>query len=286
MNNIVWLVSYPKSGNTWFRMFLANYLKNSEEPLSLQEIQSASISSSAVDFEDTIGFNPFEMTPEEVDLYRPEMYRLLSKEMEENDLSIYKKTHDAYTTNNDGEPLFPAEVSRCAVYFVRNPLDVCVSFANHSAGKIEQKTELIMNEEATLAGKRNGQLRQILLSWKNHVQSWKSQSRIPILFIRYEDMLQKPFETFGTAVRFLDMEYNEERLQKAIIHSDFKLLQQIEREKGFGEKMQLCQSFFWKGKIGNYRDFLSQEQIDRITDYNYDTMKEFGYIDINGNLTV
>ena len=286
MNNIVWLVSYPKSGNTWFRMFLANYLKNSEEPLSLQEIQSASISSSAVDFEDTIGFNPFEMTPEEVDLYRPEMYRLLSKEMEENDLSIYKKTHDAYTTNNDGEPLFPAEVSRCAVYFVRNPLDVCVSFANHSAGKIEQKTEFIINEEATLSGKRNGQLRQILLSWKNHVQSWKNQSRIPILFVRYEDMLQKPLETFGTAVRFLGLEYNEERLQKAIIHSDFKLLQQMEQEKGFGEKMQLCQSFFWKGKIGNYCDFLSQEQIDRITDHNYETMKEFGYIDINGKLTV
>lgn len=286
MNNIVWLVSYPKSGNTWFRMFLANYLKNSVEPLTLQEIQSASISSSAVDFEDTIGFNPFEMTPEEVDLYRPEMYRLLSKEMEENDLPIYKKTHDAYTTNKDGEPLFPEEVSRCAVYFVRNPLDVCVSFANHSAGKIAKKTDFIINEEATLSGKRNGQLRQILLSWKNHIQSWKYQSRIPILFVRYEDMLQKPLETFGTAVRFLDLEYNEERLHKAIIHSDFKLLQQMEQEKGFGEKMQLCQSFFWKGKIGNYRDFLSQEQIDRITDYNYDTMKEFGYIDINGNLTV
>ena len=286
MNNIVWLVSYPKSGNTWFRMFLANYLKNSVEPLTLQEIQSASISSSAVDFEDTIGFNPFEMTPEEVDLYRPEMYRLLSKVMKENGLPFYKKTHDAYTTNKDGEPLFPEEVSRCAVYFVRNPLDVCVSFANHSAEKIAKKTDFIINEEATLSGKRNGQLRQILLSWKNHIQSWKNQSLIPILFVRYEDMLQKPLETFGTAVRFLDLEYNEERLHKAIIHSDFKLLQQMEREKGFGEKMQLCQSFFWKGKIGNYRDFLSQEQIDRITDYNYDTMKEFGYIDINGNLTV
>lgn len=286
MNNIVWLVSYPKSGNTWFRMFLANYLTNSEEPLTLQEIQSASISSSAVDFEDTIGFNPFEMTPEEVDLYRPEMYRLLSKVMEENGLPFYKKTHDAYTTNKDGEPLFPEKVSRCAVYFVRNPLDVCVSFANHGEDKIAKKTEFIINEEATLSGKRSGQLRQILLSWKNHIQSWKNQSLIPIIFVRYEDMLQKPLETFGTAVRFLDLEYNKERLQKAIIHSDFKLLQQMELEKGFGEKMQLCQSFFWKGKIGNYRDFLSQEQIDRITDYSYETMKEFGYIDINGNLTV
>jgi hypothetical protein len=267
-------------------MFLANYKENSTEPLPLHEIQSASIASNAVDFEDTIGFNPFEMTPEEVDFYRPEMYRKLSKEIEENDLPVYKKTHDAYTTNSDGLPLFPEEVSRCAVYFVRNPLDVCVSYANHSAGKIAKNVEFILNEGATLSGKRNGQLRQVLLSWKNHVQSWEKQNLIPILFVRYEDMLQKPLETFGAVVRFLDLEYDEERLQRAIIHSDFKLLQQMEREKGFGEKMQLCSSFFWKGKIGNYREFLSQEQINRIVDYNYDTMKEFGYLNESGKLTI
>lgn len=286
MSNIVWLVSYPKSGNTWFRMFLANYLKNSTEAIPLQEIQSASISSNAVDFEDTIGLNPFEMTPEEVDLYRPELYRLLSKEIKNSGLPVYKKTHDAYTINKDGNPLFPEDISRCSVYFVRNPLDVCVSYANHSTGEIANTVKFIMDEGATLSGKRNGQLRQILLSWKNHVQSWKNQNLISILFVRYEDMLQKPLETFGAIVSFLDLEYDEDRLQRAIIHSDFKLLQQMEQKKGFNEKMQLCKNFFWKGKIGNYRDYLSKDQINQIVEYDYDTMKEFGYIDKEGRLTV
>ncbi|MEA4839526.1 MAG: sulfotransferase domain-containing protein [Bacteroidales bacterium] len=286
MKNIVWLASYPKSGNTWFRMFLSNYLKNSSEPLPLEEIESTPIASSAVDFEDIIALNPFELTPDEVDLYRPDLYRVISEEAWKNKEISYKKAHDAYTLNDIGQPLFPEEVSRSAVYFIRNPLDVCVSYANHSAKEIQKTFAFLLNEEASLAGGKNGQLRQILGSWKNHVQSWKKQTLIPVHFVRYEDMLQKPVETFGDIVRFLELEYLEERLERAILHSDFKLLQQMEQEKGFNERLQQSKHFFWKGKIGNYRDYLSKDQIDRIVEYNYDTMKEFGYIDESGALTV
>jgi len=286
MKNIVWLASYPKSGNTWFRMFLANYLKNSLEPLPLEEIEHTPISSSALDFEEIISLDPFELTFKEVDLYRPCLFRILSETAKESGEVLYKKTHDAYTLNDNGEPLFPEDVSLCTVYFVRNPLDVCVSYSNHGAGRIENSVNFLLNEEATVAGKRHGQLRQILLSWKSHVESWKSQTSIPVLMVRYEDMLQSPVETFGRIVSFLGLEYDRERLERAILYSDFKTLQLMEKEQGFRERMQLCQSFFWKGKTGNYRDYLSEEQIERIIAYNYETMKEFSYIDKDGKLTV
>lgn len=286
MKNTVWLVSYPKSGNTWFRMFLANYLKNSIEPLSLEEIESTPISSSASDFEDVIGLNPFELTGEEVDFYRPELYRILSENLEDADAINYKKTHDAYTLNSNGEPLFSEEVSKCAIYFVRNPLDVCVSYANHSAGKIESTVNFILNEDAFVAGKNSGQLRQILLSWKSHIASWKEQSGISIRFIRYEDLQQNPIKTFGSIIQFLGLESDDERLKRAVTNSDFRLLQKMEQENGFREKMQLSKSFFWKGKIGNYREHLTEKQIQRIVEYNYDTMRQFGYLDELGNLTV
>jgi len=286
MKNIVWLVSYPKSGNTWFRMFLANYLKNKPEPASLDEIESTPISSCATDFEEAIGLNPFELTAEEVDLYRPDLYRILSQQQEIGAEISYKKTHDAYTVNATGEPLFPKEITRVAVYFVRNPMDVCVSYANHSAGKIDSTLNLLLNEEAQVAGNREGQLRQKLLSWKSHVKSWREQTLIPVHMVRYEDMQQSPTATFGSVITFLGLEYDEVRLEKAILNSDFKLLQQMEHENGFKEKPQKSKNFFWKGKIGNYREFLSEEQVKRIVDYNYDTMKEFGYIDSEGILTV
>ena len=286
MKNIVWLVSYPKSGNTWFRMFLANYLKNGSEPVSLKEIESTPLASSAIDFEEVIGLNPFELTADEVDFYRPDFYRILSEEAKKTGEVSYKKTHDAYTLNATGEPLFPEETSRGAVYFVRNPLDVCVSYANHGAGQVQRMVGFLLNEESYVAGKRSGQLRQKLLSWKSHVKSWIGQSLIPVHAVRYEDMQQKPTEIFGSIITFLNLEYSEERLAKAIVFSDFKLLQQMEKEKGFAEKSQRSKNFFWKGKIGNYRDYLSEEQIQRIVEYNYETMKLFGYIDERGELTV
>ena len=284
MKNIVWLASYPKSGNTWFRMFLANYLANVESPLLFSDITDTSIASSAVDFEEQIGLNPFELTPDEVDLYRPELYRVLSDD-KTSDI-LYKKVHDAYICNQNNVPLFPAEVSRAAVYFVRNPLDVCVSYANHSASNVLKTVNLILNKEASLAGQKSGQLRQILLSWQEHYFSWSKQKEIPVYIVRYEDMKRIPMEAFGGIIRFLGLEYNEERLYRAIINSDFKLLQQMEKENGFREKMQKCESFFWKGTIGNYKNYLSEEQIQNIINANFEAMLELGYIDTNGKLTL
>lgn len=286
MKNIVWLVSYPKSGNTWFRMFLANYLSNARQPLPLDKIEETPIASSAIDFEEETGLNSFELTPEEVDLYRPDMYRNLSKQGENIHSWLYKKTHDAYTLNANKKPIFPADVTMGAVYFVRNPLDVCISYANHNASEISETVDLIQNRDATIGRKRNGQLRQILLSWQDHYKSWNEQNSIPIHTVRYEDMQQKPMEVFGSIIKFLQLEYNEDRLNRAITNSDFKLLQQMEHEQGFKEKMQKAKSFFWKGTIGNYRNYLAEDQINQIVDSSYETMTQLGYIDKNDTLTV
>ncbi|MDD4921046.1 MAG: sulfotransferase domain-containing protein [Bacteroidales bacterium] len=286
MKNLIWLVSYPKSGNTWFRMFLANYQKNLPMPISLAEIEPTPIASSSVGFEETIGLNPFDLTPKEVDMYRPEMYRAISIGTEKENKDLYCKAHDAYTLNEANEPIFPEDVSKKAIYFVRNPLDVCVSYANHSTLNIETTVNLLLNEKTFLNGKRNRQLPQKLLSWKSHIDSWQQQSSISTHFTRYEDMQIKPVETFGTIIQYLGLEDNDERLAKAIAFSDFSILQQMEQKDGFSEKMDSCNSFFWKGKIGNYRNYLSPKQVERIVEYNYDKMKEFGYIDEQGHLTV
>jgi hypothetical protein len=286
MKNIVWLASYPKSGNTWFRIFLTNYQANKNIPASLDEIQSTPVAGNAHEFEEIITLNPFELTEDEVNFYRPELYKAISEMADNDNKAIYRKVHDAYILNTDRKPLFSAEVSKGIVYFIRNPMDVCVSFANHDAEEVEETINLLLNEDAHLAGEKTGQLRQKLLSWKSHVQSWKNQTKIPILFVRYEDMIQKPEETFGAIIRFLDLEFDVQRLRRAITFSNFKLLQEMEQKNGFKERPQKCQHFFWKGKIGNYRDYLSKDQINQIVEYNYDTMKEFGYIDESGALTV
>jgi hypothetical protein len=284
MRNIVWLVSYPKSGNTWFRIFLTNYLESGNNPVDLNQIRTSSIGSSALDFESTIGLDPFELTIEEIEGYRPTVFRSLSEDHSSG--LLYKKAHDAYTLNSENNPIFPTDITFKALYFVRNPLDVCVSYANHSATSCEIMINIICSESTIIGRERGPQLRQRLLSWSGHVKSWLEQAEIEIMPIRYEDLKTKPIETFSRIIKFLELDYDESRVIKAIGFCDFKLLQQMEQEKGFKERKEVCQQFFWNGTIGNYRKHLTQEQVDRIVKYHYDTMLAFNYINNQDQLTV
>ena len=283
MTNTVWLASYPKSGNTWFRMFLANYLSDRDRPATLEEIQRTHIASDARFFEVQTGLNPFEMKPEQVDLYRPFLYqREAAMAIEEGTLPLFKKTHDAYTINSRGEPLFPEQISLGAIYFIRNPLDVCASFANHNVQPVERTVQFMLNENAFLAGKRDGQLRQLMGTWSNHVQSWHQQQRIPVHTARYEDMVMQPVQTFTDIARFAGLETDPERVATALEYCRFDVLQQQEQEMGFGEKTQGCNAFFWKGKVGHYREALSSEQVDALVEANKTSMQQFGYLHPDG----
>lgn len=284
MAKIVWLASYPKSGNTWFRMFLANYLKDSKEPLPLEDIEKTTISSSPEEFEDESAINPFELTSEEIDNYRPENYRSVAANSSER--LIFKKTHDAYTINCKGEPIFPGDASYGAVYFVRNPLDVSISYANHNTSGIDKVICTMIKENAFIGGRVGDQLRQILLTWDNHYYSWQNQNQIPVHTVRYEDMVMKPKEIFGSIVNWLELPYDEERIDRALKNSNFNTLQEMEQRDGFRERLQNCKQFFWKGKIGNYREHLTSEQVDILIDNFKKLMLQLGYIDERGELTI
>lgn len=286
MRNIIWLASYPKSGNTWFRMFISNYQQNTEAHIPLEEIERTGIASSAIDFENEIGINPFEMGIDEIELYMPTLYRSISKNEGIDKPFVFKKIHDAFTYNKEGFQVIPEDISKSVIYFIRNPLDVAVSFANHSSNNSEAVVKQIINETSHIGGVNGGQLRQKLLSWKGHIKSWSTQNSIPLHLVRYEDMLQNPVETFGSIIKFIGLDYNEERLVRAIKHSDFKLLKEMEVKNGFSERLQQSKSFFWKGTVGNYRNYLTEEQIATIVDYSRDVMQEHGYIDSYGELTI
>ncbi|MEJ2083836.1 MAG: sulfotransferase, partial [Acidobacteriota bacterium] len=38
MTGIVWLASYPKSGNTWLRAFLMNFLDPGKRPVDINQL--------------------------------------------------------------------------------------------------------------------------------------------------------------------------------------------------------------------------------------------------------
>lgn len=274
--NIVWLASYPKSGNTWFRIFLSNLRSEKSAPIDINEIQTDGISSSMGIFEKAAGIEAHELTYDEADLLRPSIFRYYSSRFDD---FLFVKAHDAYTYLPDGSPLFPTNASFGVIYLVRNPLDVAVSWAFHN-GKTTEKADKTINTPLLVNHKKDKhyeQLRQQLLSWRDHYKSWTQQKNIPTLVLRYEDMKQQPLETFGRAVRFLGWEYSDEAIGAAIEKSSFKNLQQQEGEKDFKERLKSQKRFFRKGQIGDWKNHLSHEQARRILQCNQAEMVELGY---------
>jgi hypothetical protein len=275
---IYWLASYPKSGNTWFRVFLANYLNKKDIPISINEINTGAIASSRVLFDNYCAVNSTDLTFTEIDLIRPDIYIELASELKEKS---YNKVHDAYTFNSKGLPIFPTEISAGIIYILRNPLDVAISYSNHNGTTIDKAIDLLNNGDHKLSNsekKQATQLQQKLLTWSEHVKSWTEQKNIPILIIKYEDLLSNPLENFKKTLKFLNIGINTKKILQSIEFSKFENLQKQEKEQGFKEKPEKAKAFFNIGKANNWELVLTQEQIQNIINKNKEIMLKYNYL--------
>lgn len=284
--NIIWLASYPKSGNTWFRVFITNLLEPKDEPANINDLKETSISSSRKIFDDYTGLSSAELTFEEIDRLRPDVYRMQS---DESDELLFKKVHDQYYDVAPGQPLFPSEISKGCIYFIRNPLDVLVSFAYHSAKPVDKMADVINNPDYAFCDKNDrqvNQLRQLLGSWSDHIKSWTEQKNIPVHTMRYEDMVNDPYKTFSKAVEILGINATEKDIRIALEKSDFSVLTSQEKKEGFKEKMIRSKQFFRKGETGDYRNHLKEPEIRKIIDKHKETMQKYGYLDERNRLLI
>ncbi|MEI6679875.1 MAG: sulfotransferase domain-containing protein [Mariniphaga sp.] len=278
---IVWLASYPKSGNTWFRAFLSALLGDGD--VDINDMKTDGIFSSRQIFDLCTDLDSTYLPDEEVKLLQPEVFNYLATITDKERLFI--KVHDAYTLNQSDKPIIPVESTICALYFIRNPLDVACSFANHLSGTTDEAIAVMNNPNGMLARQKenlnvNNQFRQLLLSWSEHAESWTLQTNFPVLLIRYEDMLADTRTVFTQAARFIGISADAGQIEQAISASKFSRLKQIENDKGFKES-RYGRTFFRQGESGNWKNELHSQQVDIIISNHTKLMQLHNYfIDI------
>ena len=280
--NIFWLASYPKSGNTWTRAFIANLLHEEPEPVDINEFHTGAIASGREWLESALDFDINELSQDEIDQLRPVAYNWLSQQLE---APGYHKCHDAYTHLPNGEALIPAAATRGALCIIRNPLDVAISFAHHSGSTIDKSIENMGKPDFSFCGGAKGyynQLRQHLLSWSAHVTSWADATDLNRMVVRYEDMRLNPIETFTQIASFLKLPNDKKSITEALEHCRIEKLQAQEREKSFKEKSAKAASFFRKGIVGDWQETLTEQQIQTIISDHKTVMQRFGYLDSHG----
>ncbi|MDP1602352.1 MAG: sulfotransferase domain-containing protein [Legionella sp.] len=280
---IFWLSSYPKSGNTWFRIFLANLLNLSglikadsfEEPMNINHVDyliNDNISTNRTWVNQACGFNTSWLTDDELDALMPSLFSWQSAQ--QTDVT-YHKIHRAYTYVDDNKPLIPLKGCLGAIYFIRNPLDIAISFANHLSCTIDEVINIMGDRTYALY---HYPLRQLLFSWSMHVNSWVNAKGCNHFILRYEDMITNPVESFTNAVKFLNLDVSASIIEQAISGASFDKLQQFEKKVGFMDKPPKLSNFFRKGVAGDWQTTLTADQIQRIIHDHGDVMRTFGYL--------
>ena len=282
LRRIVWLPSYPKSGNTWTRILLANYLADSGQPVSINEIRRhlPGISSFGREgFEQAIGITPEDLTDDEAETFLPALVRSWAQRAADAGATLFLKAHDAFRNTSAGELLFPEEVTLGAVYILRNPLDVVVSSAFYSGRDVAECIARLNSPRIVQGGAHESQFPQRLLDWSGHVRSWTA-APFPVLVVRYEDLLADTVGQLRGIVRFLRLEgaADEGRLRRAAAFSSFARLREREDREGFrGHKWNHRHPFFRSGESGAWRRHLTPAQARRVVHAHAGTMAAFGY---------
>jgi aryl sulfotransferase len=277
----VWLASYPKSGNTWLRVFLANLLHGGNEPVDINQVDVLSAADRSL-FDSNTGLASSDLTPTEIARLRPGVFRVASRHPPSARRvgPLLVKTHEAFALSPDGGPIFPPEVTRAAIYVVRNPLDVAVSLSHHT-GRTPMECVNDMNDDRLVVRRQATgcapRLPEFWSSWGGNVRSWTSRDDLPLTVIRYEDMKEHPLETFMKAARAVVPGRTEEQVGRAVDLSRFELLATQEAAAGFRERPPESRRFFRRGIVGSWRSELGAAEIDAVVEKHGALMERFGY---------
>ncbi len=293
-NQIFWLASYPKSGNTLLRSIIISLFFTEEGLFSLD--QSLKITQ----FEKTVHlkrnkdiFKSDFNNIQDISVFSKYWIALQQKRaLSFNQDFIFLKTHSgALSVNNQN---FTSEKNvRGIIYIIRDPRDVCISWSKHSDLSIQDTIDFMVNEYATLEWQEPrlsenifnnyNRPRALLSSWEKHVISWTSiKWKIPKIIIKFEDLVYNKKKVIENLIVFFEKNYNfkfnnkDIKIKNIIKTTDFDKLKKEEQEKGFIEA-PIGKTFFSVGEKEQWKKKLNKSEINQIEKKFSFIMKKFGY---------
>jgi hypothetical protein len=278
---IIWLASYPKSGNTWVRYFLASLIYSNQGKSGLDKLGYIMQYPKRDQFEKLVSnFDDFNQI-------KQNWINSQIKINSDNKVKIFKTHHILCSLGDDN---FTDERNTLgAIYIVRDPRNVISSILYHfNLSSTEEALNFIMEEKkfiGNMKNKINYPLYTLIGSWKSNYNSWKNIGK-NFLLVKYEDLILSPNTEFRNIANYISniigIKFSEEQIKNSIEESSFKNLRNIEDKNGFIESIEDPENkkkkFFNLGPNNNWKKNLEKKFIDRIEKSFNDEMKELGYI--------
>jgi len=290
--HIFWLASYPKSGNTLLRIILTSlfFTENGIFNLKLLEaIRQFESTYNVYKIKDYIGKDLYKLNDLSI------FYKYLLK-MQEKKYLNFKEDFKFFKTHSgnfiiDNNPFTAEENIRGVIYVIRDPRDVCISWANHTGQTYEQSKDSMIDESLKIRWtKGNNNLfndynipNSFLSSWDKHVISWTSKNwKFPFLIIKFEDMVYKKEETIRVIANFFTDKYGfkfhnlDDKIINILKTTSFKNLEKEELKDGFAEAPK-GKKFFKTGTQKQWVKKLNKNQIFKLEEKFKMVMNKFNY---------
>ena len=276
---IIWISSYPKSGNTFIRSFLSAYYYSKDGMFDFSLLKFIE------QFPDKQFFNGFVKTKEEAS----KKWLPIQKEIIKNNKIKFFKTHSAYGSYY-GNPFTTSEVTVGGIYIVRDPRNILSSLMNHFALKKKEALTMLVDENRGIKSKDNNYATYTFLSsWSNHVKSWLNIKSFKTILIKYEDLENNSENIFKNLIKYVNslLHINEgidyQKFNNALETTSFNFLKKKEKERGFFESMFSFEKgeripFFNLGFHNQWKDSLDNELVKKIEDKFNKEMKELNYL--------
>ena len=286
---IIWLASYPKSGNTWLRFFIISLLMGSKKTdLNLNHLKAIMNYPHSTHFKDLVSnlFNLDEISKNWI---------ASQKKINSDNRLRFFKTHNMLGKHK-GYPFTDGQNTLGTIYIVRDPRNVITSVKNHySLSNYDEAQKFIFKDDQILAlsdrqkalylKSKKFPLTQYVGSWKTHYLSWKNMKKNYIL-VRYEDLYENSKSQFTKIADFigglLKVKFTEAQIENAINLSSFERLENMEKENGFTEstidKDGNRNKFFFLGPKNDWRKILDKSISSEIEKKFENEMKELKYI--------
>jgi len=284
---IVWLTSYPKSGNTWVRSFLSSLIFTEYGEVDFDHMQKLSqypMRSHFIDLlEDLEDINSLSKN------WIPSQERINS----DNKIRFFKTHH---VMCNFGKNSFTNyENTFGVIHIVRDPRNIITSILNYFNKKNYDEAKQFLFDEKKIIGidlenihqkkLKDNNIITLISSWKTHYNSWKNFKK-KYLLIKYENLINEPHIEFGRIRNYLKtnlkLSFSDKKFNDAIESNSFKKLKNIENLEGFSENIfkdsNKKNNFFNLGPENDFNKFLDIKTREEIEKIFFNEMKELKYI--------